>query len=38
MQRDQALAAGGAADPKSAAPPDGNAKKPTEPTKVAEDK
>jgi cell division initiation protein len=35
MQRDQALAAGGAADPK--ATQNGNAKKPTEPTKVAED-
>ena len=36
MQRDQALGAGGAADPK--ATQNGNAKKPTEPTKVAEDK
>jgi DivIVA domain-containing protein len=34
-QRDQALGAGGAADPK--ATQNGNAKKPTEPTKVAED-
>jgi DivIVA domain-containing protein len=36
MQRDQALSAGGAADPK--ATQNGKAKKPTEPTKVAEDK
>jgi hypothetical protein len=35
MQRDQALAAGGTADPK--ATQNGKAKKPTEPTKVAED-
>jgi DivIVA domain-containing protein len=35
MQRDQALGAGGAADPN--ATQNGNAKKPTEPTKVAED-
>jgi cell division septum initiation protein DivIVA len=36
-QRDEALAAG-AADAKAAAAPNGKAKKPTEPTKVAEDK
>jgi DivIVA domain-containing protein len=36
-QQDQALTAG-AADPKTAAPPNGKAKKPTEPTKVPEDK
>jgi hypothetical protein len=36
MQRDQALAAG-VADPNAAAVEDGKAKKPTEPTKVAED-
>jgi DivIVA domain-containing protein len=36
-QQDLALGAG-AADPKPAAPPNGKAKKPTEPTKVAEDK
>jgi cell division septum initiation protein DivIVA len=35
MQRDQALGAG-AADPKTVAAPNGKAKKPTEPTKVAE--
>jgi DivIVA domain-containing protein len=35
MQQDQALGAGGAADPK--ATQNGKAKKPTEPTKVAED-
>ena len=35
-QRDQALGADGAADPK--ATQNGKAKKPTEPTKVAEDK
>jgi vacuolar-type H+-ATPase subunit H len=35
MQRDQALAAGGAADPK--ATQNGKTKKPIEPTKVAED-
>jgi DivIVA domain-containing protein len=35
MQRDQALGAGGTADPK--ATQNGKAKKPTEPTKVAED-
>jgi DivIVA domain-containing protein len=36
-QQDQALTAGGA-DPKVAAAPNGKAKKPTEPTKVPEDK
>ena len=35
-QQDQALSAGGAADPKAAAAEDAKAKKPTEPAKVAE--
>ncbi len=37
-QQDQALAAGGTADPVAAAPYNGKAKNPTDPTKVAEDK